>query len=175
MDYTVHGILQARILEWVVGSFSRGSSQSRDRAQVFHNAGRFLTVWTTREAKYSFHLNTGKQIDHITETHKSYYEKKRNKQNNIPTDNKGTLKNMPTNGWKHNLIFQSKPKNEIFPKVFWIWFKTVATAISWDSGTSSNLPRLSGNHTLTCHNQITKNQKRRENLKNKESRKRTHA
>ena len=31
MGYTVHGILQARILEWVAVSFSRGSSQSRDK------------------------------------------------------------------------------------------------------------------------------------------------
>ena len=30
LDYTVHGILQARILEWVAVPFSRGSSQSRD-------------------------------------------------------------------------------------------------------------------------------------------------
>ena len=30
MDYTVHGILQARILEWVAIPFSRGSSQPRD-------------------------------------------------------------------------------------------------------------------------------------------------
>ena len=34
MDYTVHGILQARILEWVVFTFSRGSSQPRDQTQV---------------------------------------------------------------------------------------------------------------------------------------------
>ena len=34
MDYTVHGILQARILEWVAFSFSRGSSQPRDQTQV---------------------------------------------------------------------------------------------------------------------------------------------
>ena len=34
MDYTVHGILQARILEWVAIPFSRGSSQPRDRTQV---------------------------------------------------------------------------------------------------------------------------------------------
>ena len=33
-DYTVHGILQARILEWVIVPFSRGSSQSRDQTQV---------------------------------------------------------------------------------------------------------------------------------------------
>ena len=34
MDYTVHGILQARILEWVTFPFSRGSSQPRDQSQV---------------------------------------------------------------------------------------------------------------------------------------------
>ena len=34
MDYRVHGILQARILEWVAFPFSRGSSQPRDRTQV---------------------------------------------------------------------------------------------------------------------------------------------
>ena len=33
MDYTVHGILQARILEWVAFPFSRGSSQSRDQTR----------------------------------------------------------------------------------------------------------------------------------------------
>ena len=42
MDYTGYGILQARILEWVAFSFSRGSSQPRDRTQVYHIAGRFL-------------------------------------------------------------------------------------------------------------------------------------
>ena len=34
MDYTVHGILQSRILEWVAFPFSRGSSQPRDLTQV---------------------------------------------------------------------------------------------------------------------------------------------
>ena len=34
MDYTVHGILQVRILEWVAFPFSRGSSQTRNRTQV---------------------------------------------------------------------------------------------------------------------------------------------
>ena len=43
MDYTVHGILQARILEWVVIPFSRGSSQPRDRTQVSCIAGGFFT------------------------------------------------------------------------------------------------------------------------------------
>ena len=43
MDYTVHGILQARILEWVAFSFSRGSSHPRDRTQVSNIAGGFFT------------------------------------------------------------------------------------------------------------------------------------
>ena len=43
VDYTVHGILQARILEWAAFPFSRGSSQPRDRTQVSHIAGRFFT------------------------------------------------------------------------------------------------------------------------------------
>jgi len=50
MDYVVHGILQARILEWVAFSFSRGSSQPTDQTQVSHIAGRFFTSWATREA-----------------------------------------------------------------------------------------------------------------------------
>ena len=51
MDYTVHGILQARILEWVAFPFSRGSSQPRDQTQVSRIAGGFLTSWATREWK----------------------------------------------------------------------------------------------------------------------------
>ena len=50
MDYTVHGLLQARILEWVAFPFSRGSSQPRDRTQVSRVAGGFFTSWVTREA-----------------------------------------------------------------------------------------------------------------------------
>ena len=46
----VHGILQAKILEWVVISFSKGSCWPGDRTQVTCTAGRFFTVWATREA-----------------------------------------------------------------------------------------------------------------------------
>ena len=42
MDYTVHGILQARILEWIAVPFSRGSSQPRDGTQLSHIAGGFF-------------------------------------------------------------------------------------------------------------------------------------
>ena len=43
MDYTVHGILQARRPEWVAFSFSQGSFQPRDQTQVSRIAGRFFT------------------------------------------------------------------------------------------------------------------------------------
>ena len=43
MSYPVHGILQARILEWVAVPFSRGFSQPRDRIQVSRFAGGFFT------------------------------------------------------------------------------------------------------------------------------------
>ena len=43
MDSTLHGILQARILEWVAFPFSRGSSQPRDQTQASRIAGGFFT------------------------------------------------------------------------------------------------------------------------------------
>ena len=51
MENKVHGILEARILEWVAFPFSRGSSPSRDRTQVSRIAGRFFSCWATREAQ----------------------------------------------------------------------------------------------------------------------------
>ena len=48
---SVHGILQARVLEWVTISFSRGSSQPRDWTWVSRIAGRHFTIWATREVK----------------------------------------------------------------------------------------------------------------------------
>ena len=48
---SVRGIFQARVLEWVAISFSRGSSQPRDWTQVSCIAGRRFTVWATWEAK----------------------------------------------------------------------------------------------------------------------------
>ena len=50
------GILQARILEWVVTPSSRGSSQPRDRTEVSYIAGGFFTIWTTREVVYRYQL-----------------------------------------------------------------------------------------------------------------------
>ena len=48
---SVHGILSARILEWVAVSFSRGSSRPRDQTWVSRIAGRRFNLWVTREAQ----------------------------------------------------------------------------------------------------------------------------
>ena len=50
-NYTVHGILQVRILERVAVPFPRGSFQPTGWIQVSHIAGRFFTSWATREAQ----------------------------------------------------------------------------------------------------------------------------
>ena len=50
MDYTVHGVLQARMLESVTIPFSTGSSQIRDWTQVSCIVGRFFTSWATGKA-----------------------------------------------------------------------------------------------------------------------------
>ena len=46
---SIHGIFQARVLEWIAISFSRGPFQPRDRTQVSCIVGRCFTVWATRE------------------------------------------------------------------------------------------------------------------------------
>ena len=75
MKYTVHEILQVRILEWVAVPFSRGSSQSSDQTQVSHIVGRFFTIQATREAHlkvralllliYSFHFSSVQSPSHV--------------------------------------------------------------------------------------------------------------
>ena len=48
-DFSIHGIFQAIVLEWIAISFSRGSSQPRDRTWVSCIVDRHFTVWVTRE------------------------------------------------------------------------------------------------------------------------------
>ena len=61
---SVHGILQARILEWVPILFSRGSSWPRDQTPVSCIAGGFFTVWATRKAP----LYNNSQLNFFYET-----------------------------------------------------------------------------------------------------------
>ena len=55
---SVHGIFQARVLEWVAISFPRRSSQLRDWTRVSHIAGRHFTLWATREVWWKTHHDT---------------------------------------------------------------------------------------------------------------------
>ena len=76
MDYTVQGILQARLLEWVAFPFSRGSSQPRDQTQVSYIAGELFTNWTIREAQLNVSVNNS-----YNNREKIFYQKKRQSEN----------------------------------------------------------------------------------------------
>ena len=56
--FSVHGILQARILNWVAIPFSRGSSLPRDWSWVSFIAGRFFNIWAIREGLLSGRTST---------------------------------------------------------------------------------------------------------------------
>ena len=60
MDYRVHGILQAIILDWVAILFSRGSSQLRDQSQVSRIAGWFFTSWAMICCEFCFKKSKGR-------------------------------------------------------------------------------------------------------------------
>ena len=82
MDYSpsgssIHGVLQARILEWVAITFSRGSSQPKDQTPVSCIASRFFTIWATRETpisskfhEYSINFLTQVSINRALEENK---------------------------------------------------------------------------------------------------------
>ena len=55
--FSVHGILQAKILEWVGIPFSRGSFGLRDWTWVSSISGRLLTIWATREASHTLYVS----------------------------------------------------------------------------------------------------------------------
>ena len=57
---SVHGILQARILEWIAIPFFRESSWLRDQTQVSLIAGRFFTIWATRKPTFSTRILSGR-------------------------------------------------------------------------------------------------------------------
>ena len=58
-SFSVHGIFQAIVLEWIATSFSRGSSQTRARTQVSHLVDRCFTVWATKDADFSLLVRLG--------------------------------------------------------------------------------------------------------------------
>ena len=80
MDYSqpgssVHGILQARILEYVAISFSRESSQPRGWTHISCLAGRFFTIWATREAYSYINIKIDKTLskEHLWISHIYFY------------------------------------------------------------------------------------------------------
>ena len=83
-DFSVHGIFQARTLEWVAISCSRGSFQLRDWTQVSSIAGRVSTIWATREAlslaspalagDSFYHCATWEALCYVTHNHIYIYD-----------------------------------------------------------------------------------------------------
>ena len=71
---SLHGISQARVLEWVAISFSRGSSQLRDRIRVSRNPGRRFNLWATREAKLKKKKKTTKWTMSVKTSHQHHSE-----------------------------------------------------------------------------------------------------
>ena len=69
--FSIHGVFQARVLEWVAISFSRGPSRPRDQTQVSCTAGRRFTVWATGEASQSRMLV--KTLSFVSQ-HKTIYQ-----------------------------------------------------------------------------------------------------
>ena len=61
MDCTVHGIFQARILEWAAFPFSRGSSQPRDQTQISRISSRFFTTEPLRKPWLWLNSSGGKR------------------------------------------------------------------------------------------------------------------
>ena len=71
LNISVHGILQARILEWVAFPFSRGSSQPRDRTQVSCMAGGFFTSWATKRKPKNTRVDSLSLLQQIFPTQES--------------------------------------------------------------------------------------------------------
>ena len=74
-DFSIHGIFQARVLEWVAISFSRGSSWPRDWTQVSRIAGRCFTIWATRESQAKHKSDTNSKSHTHTFKMESHFKK----------------------------------------------------------------------------------------------------
>ena len=104
---SVHGILQARILEWVAIFFSRGSSQPRDWTRVSHIAGRLFTDWTTREDR-GISRESLKKVLSNTMWYRLYVESKKRLHMNLFTIQfSQNLFNqfLPLNSFLNNMVF----------------------------------------------------------------------
>ena len=120
---SIHGIFQARILEWVAIAFSRGSSQPRDETWVSCTAGRFFTNWATREAPYKSTILMKFQST-------SYWAIFFLKHNKVSL--KFTWKNKPS------ALNKICWKGEAWLPVIKMFYKNSANKIAWFGSISSN-------------------------------------
>ena len=93
---SLYGIFQARILDWDVISFSRGSSQPRDWNQVSCISGRFFAIWATREAPFlilDITLISPVMVNRL----KHLLDKK----------SKPSIKNKTCNNWTRHIVLQN--------------------------------------------------------------------
>ena len=74
-DFSIHGIFQAWVLEWVAISVSRGSSWPRDWTQVSRIAGRCFTIWATRESQAKHKSDTNSKSHTHTFKMESHFKK----------------------------------------------------------------------------------------------------
>ena len=79
---SVHGILQARIMEWVAIPFSRVFSQPRDQTQVSWIASRFFTIWATRKPN-KLNLEKAEEPEIKLQTAAGSWKKQGNSRKNI--------------------------------------------------------------------------------------------
>ena len=100
---SVHGILQARILEWVAISFSRGSSRPTDRTWVFWIAGGVFTFWATGEAQ--FH---SVQFSHSVVSDSLWLHESQHARPPCPSPTPGVYSDScPSSQWCHPAILSS--------------------------------------------------------------------
>ena len=128
-DPSVLGVSQARILEWVAISYSReipnsrGYSQPRERTCVSCIAGRFFTVWATREAHWS--LGPGEPLEKGMATHSSILAWK------IPwTEKPGRLQSMESQRVGHDYDWTNNTTFLLFKAWKWVNF-TQPKSLYW--------------------------------------------
>ena len=127
----LHGVLQARILEWVAIPFSRASSQPRDWTQVSSIAGRFFTSWATREAQWIYHMYV------CVFVYMSFPGGSDSKESACNTEDQGSIPGLgrsPGEG-KSYLLQYSGLKHSMDRGACWAIVHAVAKSWSWPSNT----------------------------------------
>ena len=108
MFYVDHGVLQARILEWVSFPFSKGSFQPRDWTQVSYMAGWFFTSWATREAQEYWSGFSSVQFSHSVMSNSLWPHGLQHARPPCPSPTPGVYPNSgPLSQWCHPTISSS--------------------------------------------------------------------